>query len=62
MKSLWFLNSKKFHFMFIVKNGESKQLSFTIKRYENSKEEVILGIAIDNKLDFDSCMKKMLKK
>ena len=30
--------------------------------YKNSKEEVILGITIDNKLNFDSHRKNMCKK
>ena len=36
--------------MFTVKNGENEQLTFKIKRYENSIEEIILGMNIFNKL------------
>lgn len=36
--------------MFIVKNGENEQLKFKTKRYENSIEEIILGMNIFSKL------------
>ena len=57
------LNSKKFHFMCIGRDRENKT-SFTFKDvyYKNSKEEVIFGITIDNKFNFDSDIRKMCKK
>ena len=56
------LNSKKCHFMCIGKDGENE--TFTLKDvcYKNSKEEVILRITIDNKLNFESHIRKMCKK
>ena len=43
--------------MCIGKNTESDIFKFENVCLENSKEEVILGITIDNKLTFDSHMK-----
>ena len=56
------LNSKKCHFMCIGKDGENKTFTFKDVCYKSSKEEVILGITIDNKLSFDSHIRKMCKK
>ena len=48
------LNSKKYHFMCIGRDVENETFTFKAACYKNSKEEVILGITIDNKLNFDS--------
>ena len=55
------LNSKKCHFMCICKDID-ETFSFKDVCYKSSKEEVILGITIDNKLSFDSHIRKMCKK
>ena len=55
------LNSKKCHFMCIGKDGENETFTFKDVCYKSSKEEVILGITIDNKLSFDSHIRKMCK-
>ena len=44
------------------KNTESDIFKFENVCLENSKEEVILGITIDNKLTFDSHIKSMCRK
>ena len=56
------LNSKKCHFMCIGKDGENETFTFKDVCYKSSKEEVILVITIDNKLSFDSHIRKMCKK
>ena len=56
------LNSKKCHFMCIGKDGKNETFTFKDVCYKSSKEEVILGITIDNKLSFDSHIRKMCKK
>ena len=47
--------------MCIDKEGENEAFAFEDVCYENSKEEVILRITIDNKLNFDSHIRKMCK-
>ena len=56
------LNSKKCHFMCIGKDGKNETFTFKDVCYKSSKEEVILGITIDNKLSFDSHIRKMCNK
>ena len=56
------LNPNKCHYMCIGKNTESDIFKFENVCLENSKEEVILGITIDNKLTFDSHIKSMCQK
>ena len=56
------LTSKKYHFMCICRDGENETFNFKDVCYKNSKEEVILGITINNKLNFDSHIRKMCKK
>ena len=56
------LNSKKCHFMCIGKDGENEIFTFKDGCYKSSKEEAILGITTDNKLNFDSHIKKDVKK
>ena len=61
-KNFMILNSKKCHFMCIGKDGENETFTFTDVCYESSKEEVILGITIDNKLNFYSYVRKIWSK
>ena len=56
------LNPNKCHYMCIGKNSESDIFKFENVCLENSKEEVILGITIDNKLTFDSHIKSICRK
>ena len=56
------LNSKKCHFMCIGKDEKNETFTFKDVSYKSSKEEVILGITIDNKLSFDSHIRKMCTK
>ena len=56
------LNQKKCHFICIGSNTENDEFEFDNLLLENSKEEVLLGIATDNKLKFDSHMKNICKK
>ena len=56
------LNPNKCHYMCIGKNTESDIFKFENVCLENSKEEVILGMTIDNKLTFDSHIKSMCPK
>ena len=56
------LNPNKCHYMCIGKNTESDIFKFENVCLENSKEEVILGITIDNKLTFDSHIKSICQK
>ena len=56
------LNPNKCHYMCIGKNTESDIFKFENVFLENSKEEVILGIAIDNKLTFDNHIKSICRK
>ena len=55
------LNSKKCHFMCIGRDVENETFTFKDVCYRNSKDKVILGITIDNKLNFDSHIKSMCK-
>ena len=56
------LNPKKCHYMCIGKSTESDIFKFENVCLENSKEEVILGITIDDKLTFDSHIKSICRK
>ena len=47
--------------MCIERDGENETFTFKDVRYNNSKEEVIFVIKIDNKLNFDSHLRKMCK-
>ena len=55
-ENLMVLNSKKCMSLYIF---WEKTFTFKDVCYENSKEEAILGITTDNKLIFDSLVKKM---
>ena len=48
--------------MCIGRDGGHETFTFKDACYKNSKKEVILGITIDNKLCFDSHIRKMFKK
>ena len=48
--------------MCLGKNKENDAVNFGNISLENSKEEVILGLAIDNKLSFDNHVKKICRK
>ena len=56
------LNSKKCHYMCLRKNYTDDTLIHNGKKFKNSKEETILGVTIDNKLTFDSYVKRLCKK
>ena len=56
------LNAGKCHFMCLGKNTENETLVFNNTTMENSKEEKILGVIIDNKLNFNSHIRELCKK
>ena len=56
------LNRTKCHYMCIGKNKENDAFTFGNIFLKNSKEEVILGLTIDNKLSFDKHVKKICRK
>ena len=56
------LNRTKCHYMCIGKSKENDAFTFGNIFLKNSKEEVILGLTIDNKLSFDKHVKKICRK
>ena len=56
------LNAGKCHFMRLGKNTEGEIFSFNNIIMENSKERKILGVLIDNKLNFKSHISELCKK
>ena len=56
------LNKKKCHYVSIGRNTENDEFEFDNLLLENSKEEVVLGVTIDNKLTFDSHIKNICRK
>ena len=56
------LNPTKCHYMSLGKNKENNTFNFGNISLKNSKEEVILGLAIDNKLSFDNHVKNVCRK
>ena len=56
------LNSDKCHFMCLSKNTQNETYFFNNTEMEDSIEEKILGITIDNKLKFKSHVKNLCKK
>ena len=56
------LNPNKCHYKCIGKSTESNIFKFKNLCLENSKDEVILGITIDNKFTFDSHIKSICRK
>ena len=57
------LNPTKFHYMCLVRNKENDTFNFDNESLNNSKEEVILSLTIDNQLSFDNqpCKEKLQK-
>ena len=51
------LNAEKCHFMCLGKNTENETLIFKDTIMNNSKQEKILGVTIDNRLTFNSRIK-----
>ena len=60
-KNFMILNPNKCHSMSIGKNTESDVFKFENVCLENTKEKLIVGITIDNKLGFDSHIKSMCR-
>ena len=56
------LNQRKCYYMHIGRNTENDKFEFDNLLLENSKEEVVLGVTIDNKLTFDSHIKNICRK
>ena len=56
------LNPTKYPYIFLGKNKEYDKFNFGNISLNNSKEEVILGLTIDNKLCFDNHVKKIYAK
>ena len=48
--------------MCIGRDGENETFTFKDVCCKNSKEEIVLGITIDNNLNFDSHLTKMCQK
>ena len=56
------LNQVKCHFMCLGRNTEKETFVFKSKTLKNSEEQKILGIIIDNKLNFKRYVKNLCKK
>ena len=56
------LNAGKCHFMCLGNNTENETFLFHNILMENSKEQKILGVIIDNKLNFKSYISELCKK
>ena len=56
------LNAGKCHFMCLGKNTENETFTFKDTIMNNSKEEKILGVIIDNRLTFSSHIRELCKK
>ena len=56
------LNLKKCHFICIGRDVENETFTFKDVCNKNTKEEVILGTTINNKLNFDIHIKNICKK
>ena len=56
------LNAGKYHFMYLGNNTENETFLFHNILMENSKEQKIVGIIIDNKLNFKSYISELCKK
>ena len=56
------LNPGKCHFMCLENNTENETFLFFNILMENSKEQIILGVTIDNKLNFKSHISELCKK
>ena len=55
------LNQKKCHYMCIGRNIKNYKFKFE-NLLSDSKEEVVLGVTTDNKLTFDSHIKKICRR
>ena len=55
-------NAGKRHFMNLGSNTENKTFLFYSILIENSKEQKIIGVIIDNKLNFKSHISELCKK
>ena len=56
------LNAGKRHFMNLGSNTENETFLFYSILIENSKEQKIIGVIIDNKLNFKSHISELCKK
>ena len=56
------LNAGKCHFMCLSKSTENESFIFKDTIMNNSKEEKMLGVTIDNRLTFSSHIRKLCKK
>ena len=56
------LNPTKCHYICLGKNKENDTFNFGNISLKNSKEGVILGLTVDNKLPFDNHVKKICRK
>ena len=56
------LNAGKCHFMCLGKNTENETFIFKDTITNNSKEEKILGVIIDNRMTFSSHIRELCKK
>ena len=56
------LNTGKCHFMCLGKNTENEIFIFKDTIMNNSKEEKILGVTIENRLTFTSHIRELCKK
>ena len=56
------VNSKKCHLMRIGRGGKNDIFTFKDVCYKNSKEDFVLEITIDKKLNFKINIRKMCKK
>ena len=56
------LNPKKCYYMCLGKNSNNDRFAFDNLCLENSNEEVILGVTIDDKVTFDSHIKNICRK
>ena len=56
------IKSKKCYYICIGSNTENSKFEFDNLISEKSKEEVVLGVTIDNKLTFDSHIKNIFRK
>ena len=62
MENYMVLNAGKCHFMCLGNNTENKTFLFHNILMENSKEQNILGVTVDNKLNFKSYINELFKK
>ena len=56
------LNAGKCHFICLGKNAKNETFTFKETIMNNSKEEKLLGVIIDNRLTFSSHMRELCKK